>query len=407
MKVLLSALACQPGQGSELEVGFQTMLAAASEHDVWVLTNTGTMAATQRVLEERSFADRVRLVGIPFGVSTEEFARLTVPGFHVHYDRWQRQAARVAVELDREVDFDLIHHVTLASYWTRVGVAAVAKPLVLGPVGGGVDPPLRLFMELGRRGMLEDAFRVLTRHVLGRIPPAATAQRKAVVTFGQNEATARRLRGRGRVIVLSNALSADIEDIEKVQLRSQRTSDLVYAGRLIPWKAPILALRALRYVRDRSSVLRFCGEGPEQARLERAAAQWGLTDRVRFDGWLPRHELLHLVAAAGALIHPAVHEEAGLCVAEGLALGTPVVCLDRGGPAELLREWPGGRGTAVPPRGPVATARAMAAAIDGFLTTPAIQTTDVTTAVKRFSAEILATYEYTRGRKPASSSGSR
>ena len=36
MKVLLSALACEPGKGSELEVGFQTMLAAASKHDVWV-----------------------------------------------------------------------------------------------------------------------------------------------------------------------------------------------------------------------------------------------------------------------------------------------------------------------------------------------------------------------------------
>ena len=43
-----------------------------------------------------------------------------------------------------------MHHVTLASYWTRTGVAAVEKPLVVGPVGGGVDPPLRLFPDAGR-----------------------------------------------------------------------------------------------------------------------------------------------------------------------------------------------------------------------------------------------------------------
>ena len=396
MKVLLSALACEPGKGSELEVGFQAMLAAASKHDVWVLTNTGTIRATQRTVEAGNLADRIRLVGIPFGVSTEQFARLTVPGFHVHYDRWQRQAARVAVELDRAVDFDVVHHVTLASYWTRVGVAAVRKPLVLGPVGGGVDPPLRLFPELGRRGVLEDASRVLTRQVLGRVPPAATAQRRAVVIFAQNAATARRLLGRGRVIVLSNALSADTE---RVQVQSQRTSDLVYAGRLIPWKAPILALRALRYVRDPACLLHFCGEGPEQARLERAAAQWGLTDRVRFDGWLPRDKLLDLVARARALLHPALHEEAGLCVAEALAMGTPVVCLDRGGPAELLREWPGGRGVAVPPRGRVSTARAMAAAIDGFLVAPPVEATQVTIGVEQFSSEILAAYEYAQPRR--------
>jgi glycosyltransferase involved in cell wall biosynthesis len=391
VKVLLSVLACEPGKGSELEVGFQTMLAAASKHDVWVLTNTGTITATKRAVETGPFADRIRLIGIPFGVSTEEFARLTVPGFHVHYERWQRQAARVAVELDRDVDFDLVHHATLASYWTRAGVASVKKPFVLGPVGGGVDPPLRLFPELGLGGMLEDASRVLARHVLGRVRPAASAQRRAAVTFVQNEATARRLMGRGRLIVLSNALTADIPEIPS---QTRRKSDLVFAGRLIPWKAPILALRTLRYVQNPACILHFCGEGPEQARLERAAARWGLTNRVRFEGWLPRHELLSLVATAGALIHPALHEEAGLCVAEALALGTPVVCLDRGGPAELLREWRGGKGAAVPPRGPVSTARAMADAIDRFLAARPVETTSVTTAVEQFSAEILAAYEY-------------
>lgn len=394
MKVLLSALACEPGKGSELEVGFQTMLAAASKHDVWVLTNTGTLPATRQAVDRSGFADRIRLIGIRFGVDPEQFAHLTVPGFHVHYDRWQRQAAAVAVQLDREVDFDVVHHVTLSSYWTRVGVAAVQKPLVLGPVGGGIDPPLRLTPDLGWRGIVEDASRVLARQILGRVPPAATAQRRAVVTFAQNEATARRLLGRGRVVVLSNALSAETERVEP---ESRRTSELVYAGRLIPWKAPILALRTLRYVRSPGAVLHFCGEGPERARLEHAATRWGLGDRVRFDGWLPRHELLGLVARAGALVHPALHEEAGLCVAEALSLGTPVVCLDRGGPAELLHHWPDGRGAAVRPGGPKTTARRMAAVVDDLLAGTARRAGPRATEDGRFTAEILTAYEYAFG----------
>src|SRR4029450_10502652 len=81
-------------------------------------------------------------------------------------------------------------------------------------------------------------------------------------------------------------------------------------------------------------------------------------------------------------------------IAEALALGTPVVCLDRGGPSELLREWPGARGVAVPPRGPTKTARAMAAAIDGFLGAPSVGVAKVSTAVETFNAEIPAAYEY-------------
>src|SRR5262245_11164515 len=156
MKILMSALACEPGKGSELEVGFRAMLAAASQHEVWVLTNTDTIPGVLRALEGRPEAERIHLEGIDFGVGAEGLALLTVPGFHRYYDRWQRRAAARAIQLDRVVDFDVVHHATLAAYWPRTGVATLDKPLVWGPVGGGVEPPLSLVRELGWRGIFED-----------------------------------------------------------------------------------------------------------------------------------------------------------------------------------------------------------------------------------------------------------
>src|SRR6185295_12038537 len=126
---------------------------------------------------------------------------------------WQRAAAARAMELDRHVDFDVVHHVTLAAYWTRVGVAAVNKPLVWGPVGGGVEPPLGLLSELGWRGLVEDAGRVVVRRVLGRFGPARRAQRRAVITFAQNVATRERIRNRGAITVMRNATVIDLRDV--------------------------------------------------------------------------------------------------------------------------------------------------------------------------------------------------
>jgi hypothetical protein len=48
MKVLLSALACEPDKGSEPEVGFRALLAAASHHEVWVLTLPESIPALTR-----------------------------------------------------------------------------------------------------------------------------------------------------------------------------------------------------------------------------------------------------------------------------------------------------------------------------------------------------------------------
>jgi glycosyltransferase involved in cell wall biosynthesis len=366
------------------------MLAAASSHDVWVLTLAQSVPLIRREIETHEHADRIHLEGIPFGVSGERFDRLTAMGFHWRYDKWQRRAGARAKELDQEVDFDVVHHVTLASYWTRAGAAIVNKPLVWGPVGGGVDPPLLLVPELGVRGLAAGVARDLGRPIAARLPFVRTVQSRAKVALVQNPDTAKRIRAKGHVKVLSNALAVELSEIPVSA--SIRSNDILFVGRLLPWKAPMLALRTLRHLAHKDAILRFCGNGPEQGRLERAARRWGLEDRIAFEGWLPRAHLLDILATAGALIHPAVHEEAGLCIAEALTLGTPVVCLDYGGPAEVVSHWPADTYVRVPPRRRDPTAKCMARAIDRFLSEGIPVARAATHARTSFGEQVLATY---------------
>jgi glycosyltransferase involved in cell wall biosynthesis len=394
VKVLISALGCEPGKGSELEVGYRAVLAAARRHEVWVLTNADSVPAITGAIPDAEMA-RIHLEGIEFGLDEGSVARLTTAGFHWYYDRWQRRAAARALELDRRIDFDLVHHVTLASYWTRAGAATVPKPFVWGPVGGGVETPWRLVPELGWRGLGEELGRLTIRRAVGRVGPARRPQRTACVTFAQNKATAGRVKSRAEVVILTNAT---VVDVDHIRPSGPRSKDIYLVGRLIPWKAPILAVRAMRYVQSPGCTLHICGDGPERRRLERAARRWGVRDRVSFDGWLPRDVLLERVGSAGALIHPALHEEAGLCVAEALAMGTPVVCLNWGGPAEILEEWPAAEAVAVEPANARSTARAMAAAVDDFLArAPEVRQSPLPPG-SSFQDELLEAYERAVGR---------
>jgi hypothetical protein len=88
-----------------------------------------------------------------------------------------------------------------------------------------------------------------------------------------------------------------------------------------------------------------------------------------------------------------LHDEAGLVVAEALSLGTPVVCLDRGGPPELLRCWPNARGAAIAPQSPAKTARAIAASIDQFLSNPPRVVSTPQGSVTSFEQELLWAYK--------------
>ena len=79
-------------------------------------------------------------MGIPFNIEHRAIIHDNKLGFHWRYDQRQPQVADRALRLGKEVRFDLVHYATLATYWVRAGVAAVPKPLVWGPVGGGMDP---------------------------------------------------------------------------------------------------------------------------------------------------------------------------------------------------------------------------------------------------------------------------
>ncbi|MFP5298759.1 MAG: glycosyltransferase, partial [Actinomycetota bacterium] len=115
-------------------------------------------------------------------------------------------------------------------------------------------------------------------------------------------------------------------------LRRPRTA--VFAGRLLPWKGVSLALRAISL--SPGWHLTICGDGPDRARLQRLAGKLGLSDRVTFAGWLPRQQLRSVLGSSEVFLFPSLHDEGGWVVTEALQAGAAVICLDIGGPPELV-----------------------------------------------------------------------
>ena len=111
MKLLLSAFSCEPGRGSEPEVGFQALLAAARSHEVWALVSATGLPSLEQALDGRPDRRRIHLVAVPVGADE---GQLPLRSFHRRYWRWQRRAGALARDLDRQVDFDVVHHITLS-----------------------------------------------------------------------------------------------------------------------------------------------------------------------------------------------------------------------------------------------------------------------------------------------------
>jgi glycosyltransferase involved in cell wall biosynthesis len=59
--------------------------------------------------------------------------------------------------------------------------------------------------------------------------------------------------------------------------------------------------------------------------------------------WLPQEKLFEQYQTHDLLVYPSLHDSSGNAVLEALSFGLPVVCLDLGGPAQIVTSESGNR----------------------------------------------------------------
>lgn len=116
-----------------------------------------------------------------------------------------------------------------------------------------------------------------------------------------------------------------------------REDFLLLAGRLVPYKQPLVAIRAAELAGLRLVVV---GDGRMRAECERIAGP-----HTEFRGRVSDHELRSLFRRCGALLMPGV-EDFGIVPVEAQACGAPVMATGAGGALDTVA--PGRTGELVP-----------------------------------------------------------
>lgn len=254
------------------------------------------------------------------------------------YLAYDLDALRIGLRLRRTFPYDLVHRVTPTTIRFPTTLWRLGVPLVTGPHCGGMSWPPG-FAHLGRRERTVDWMRPAggVLHRLFRDLEGAWAiligadSCRRVIPGGLN----------GRVRFMCQ------NGVDRLPAPSPWAGDpdrLLFVGRLVPFKCPDLAVRALARL-PKSVCLTIVGDGPEHKRLEETAASLGVAARIRFVGWVPQRRTAQYYGEAGVFVYPSVRESTGAVILEAMAHGLPVVAADWGGPAAFLK---GGCGILLP-----------------------------------------------------------
>ena len=242
MKILISAYACEPGRGSEPGVGWNVVREVSRYHQIWVLTSNCHRVSIERELIQNKITNLNFVYLDPFGwnIDWSSQGKWTQNWVHLHYYLWQIWAYFVSRSLHKEIDFDVVHHVTYVKYSSPSFLSLLPIPFIWGPVGGGESAPKSFGKDFSLNAKIYELIRNLARSV-GEIDPFVnmTVQRSALIQ-ATTEDTAKRLYKLGaksvEIISESGLPEEEILSLCKYEIPNNYPVRFISMGILLLWK---------------------------------------------------------------------------------------------------------------------------------------------------------------------------
>jgi len=368
-KVLLSAYACEPGRGSEPEVGWRWATELARYHEITVLTRANNQPVLESALEKLPEPRPRFLYYDPPALWLRWKARgLPVSLF---YARWQWGARNwIRHQLP---NYDLLHHVTFNSfrqpgYWWET-----APPIVLGPLGGGQICPWPFLWHFGRR-LLPELIRSLTVLAAPALPSLHLSFRAAAVILAVNPETARRIPApyRPKVRLMLETGIAPDQILPPRPLAVNGPVRVLWLSRMEKIKAGTLAVTAYALARRLEPTLRLSmvGDGPDAGAVKATATRLGVASLIQWHGRVSREQIPALLASHDVFLFTSVRDTSGNALLEAMAAGLPAVTLLHHGQAEIATDQTAIR---IPPTQPSPTAAAIAEALVSLARNPQLR----------------------------------
>jgi glycosyltransferase involved in cell wall biosynthesis len=252
---------------------------------------------------------------------------------HLTTQMAQRSIARDLVKTFR---MDVVHQPIPVSPKSPSQIYGLGVPVIIGPLNGGMEYPPAFQKE---RGILSSAGMAVGRTIANFFNLAIPGKRLARLILVANARTRDALPwgANGRVLeMVENGVDLSIWQ-RKPPNPPYGSLRLIFAGRLIDWKALEIVLEAIARASEQVAVsFEIIGDGPMRQVWEQRTKQMGLESMVRFVGFLSQRDCAERFQQADVLVLPSVFECGGAVVLEAMAVGLPVIATAWGGPLDYL-----------------------------------------------------------------------
>jgi len=372
-KVLVCAYSCVSESGvknigGEAELGINMIKQLSRFFDVYVLTHHHNKKSIEDFLLKQPMPNVTFFyIALPKFLSfLEKFHK---GGIQIYSYLWQIKAYFVAKELHQKNNFDFFHHITYANDWMASYIGALLPiPYVRGPGGGAHSVPKLFMKEYTLQQKLGEIVRGVGQWIFRHDPFFTLGQNKAKALLVCNQeafnAMPQKWQAKTQFFPVNGI---NLSDVQRLSLQDVQHPEFVVmtAGKLLKIKSVELAIKAFKIFNDKVPGSKFLiiGDGPEFLNLNKLVLDLNLKNKVKFEKWMPRKELLLKMAESDLFVFPSLRDGGGAVVVEAMAMQKPIVCFDISGPGfHVKNEW----GIKIKPENPDQAVRDMAKAFENL-----------------------------------------
>ena len=340
-KILLSAYACEPNKGSEPGVGWHWAMEIAKRgHEVWVLTRVNN----QHSIDEY-FASHSKPINIHFiYYDLPNFILILkkrVLGVNVYYFFWQVGVLTQAKIRHSNIKFDLIHHITFGVFRHPSFLYKLNIPTVFGPVGGGDQTPSALKESHPIKYKLIEQIRESINCISRVNPVLLRFYDKAALIYTKTDNTKKFIPYKNKTTTFLEIGIDSVEPSQRTYNFQHPTFRILYVGQIIYMKGIDIAIASFKRFQDQTNSetqLFFVGKGEYMDHVKSSIKKLNIEHIVNLIDWMPQHKLKEFYQTSNIFLFPSLHDSSGNVVLEALSYGLPVICLDLGGPGQIVNE---------------------------------------------------------------------
>ncbi|MCF6345309.1 MAG: glycosyltransferase family 4 protein [Thiomicrorhabdus sp.] len=340
--ILLSAYACEPNKGSEPGVGWAWVCELAKlGHELHVLTRANNKTAIEGARDSIPNTKNVHF--IYYDLPTPFLKAKKIPfGVQMYYGLWQLGIYRVAKRLIKNIDIDYVQHITFVGVRQPSYLIFLNKPFFFGPVAGGESVPFRLRKHYSWSQWFADLVRDFLNLFIKLDPRMWLIFSRSTHVFVTSEQTKNLIPKRFHKkvsIQLAIALSqSELPDSKLKKFNVDKGVKFLFIGRFLEWKGMGLGLRAFSEYSHKfpNATLTMVGTGKAKKLWEQIAIDLEIEEKLTWIDWVSKEQIDDFYMAHDVLLFPSLHDSGGMVVLEAMSHGLPIICLDIGGPGQIL-----------------------------------------------------------------------